>query len=317
MQGNQLNFCDSRSVGPVNKAEFRIGNASKGLKIWEITSPLKPIEITTTLASNTLSFKVLTDSLRQFIAFDPLSDFPGVEKVEEINNQNLHGLSTPDMIIVTTTDFYSEAERLALFHRNNSDIEVIVVNVSQIYNEFSGGIADVTAIRNFVRFLYRKSLNNNISKLKYLLLFGKGTYDNIHSVSDENPCFIPTWQSENSLSPANSFVSDDYFGLLGDDEGGQKGIVDIGIGRIPCVNVAEAKAAVDKTLHYGTSATMGEWRNILCFIGDDEDNNIHVSDSEQLTTFVNRNYPAFYTDKIYLDAFKEETTPEKRYPDVC
>ena len=316
MQGNQLNFCDSRSVEPVNKAEFRIGNASKGLKIWEITSPLKPIEITTTLASNTLSFKVLTDSLRQFIAFDPLSDFPGVEKVEEINNQNLHGLSTPEMIIVTTSDFYSEAERLALFHRNNSDIEVIVVNVSQIYNEFSGGIADVTAIRNFVRFLYRKSLNNNISKLKYLLLFGKGTYDNIHSVSDENPCFIPTWQSENSLSPANSFVSDDYFGLLGDDEGGQKGIVDIGIGRIPCVNVAEAKAAVDKTLHYGTSATMGEWRNILCFIGDDEDNNIHVSDSEQLTTFVNRNYPAFYTDKIYLDAFKEETTPEKRYPDV-
>ena len=61
---------------------------------------------------------------------------------------------------------------------------------------------------------------------------------------------------------------------------------------------------------------MGEWRNILCFIGDDEDNNIHVSDSEQLATFVNRNYPAFYTDKIYLDAFKEETTPEKRYPDV-
>ncbi|NEW81962.1 MAG: type IX secretion system sortase PorU, partial [Mariniphaga sp.] len=130
------------------------------------------------------------------------------------------------------------------------------------------------------------------------------------------PCFIPTWQSENSLNAASSFVSDDYFGLLGEDEGGQKGIVDIGIGRIPCVSASEAKAAVDKTLHYNTSKTMGEWRNNVCFIGDDEDNNVHVSDSEQLANFVNRNYPVFYTDKIYLDAYKEETTPEKRYPGV-
>src|SRR5665647_1317584 len=316
MQDGQLIFCDSHSVGPGNIAAFRIGNAGSELKIWEITSPLKPFEIQSATTSNILTFKVMTDSLRRFIAFDPLSDFPAIEKVEEVNNQNLHGLSTPDMLIITSPDFKSEAERLALFHRQNSGLEVTVVNVSQIFNEFSGGIADVTAIRNFVRHIYRKSQNNNISGLKYLLLFGKGTFDNLHPVNAENPCFIPTWQSESSLNPASSFVTDDYFGLLGEDEGGQKGIVDIGIGRIPCVNAAEAKAVVDKTLHYNTSPTMGEWRNNLCFIGDDEDNNIHVSDSEQLANFVNQQYPAFYTDKIYLNAFKEETTPEKRYPEV-
>jgi len=316
MQTGQLLFCDSRSVGAGNIAEFRIGYSGTGLKIWEITSPLKPIEIQSTIASNTLSFKAVTDSLRRFIAFDPISDFPVIDKVEEVTNQNLHGLSTPDMLIITSPDFKSEAERLALFHRQNGGLEVAVVNVSQVFNEFSGGIADVTAIRNFVRTLYRKSLNNNTSKLKYLLLFGKGTYDNLHPVTSENLCFIPTWQSENSLNPASSFVSDDYFGLLGDDEGAQKGIVDIGIGRIPCVSAAEAKAVVDKTLYYNTSPTMGEWRNNVCFVGDDEDNNIHVSDSEQLANFVNRNYPVFYTDKIYLDAYKEETTPEKRYPGV-
>ncbi|HEY3390412.1 MAG TPA: type IX secretion system sortase PorU, partial [Prolixibacteraceae bacterium] len=316
MQGGQLIFCDSRSVGPGNIAEFQIGNAGNGLKIWEITSPLKPIEIQSATASNILSFKALTDTLRRFIVFDPRADFPDIEKIEEVNNQNLHGLSTPDMLILTTPDFKLQAERLAQFHRQNSVLEVAVVNVSQIFNEFSGGIADVTAIRNFVRLLYRKSQNNNTSKLKYLLLFGKGTYDNLHPVSSGNPCFIPTWQSESSINPASSYVSDDYFGLLDEDEGGQKGIVDIGIGRIPCINVAEAKAVVDKTLHYNTPPTMGEWRNNICFVGDDEDNNIHVSDSEQLANFVNQNYPAFYTDKIYLDAFKEETTPEKRYPDV-
>lgn len=316
MQSGQMTFCDSRSVGPANVAEFQMGNASSGLKIWNITSPMKPIEIQSSTTANILSFKVLTDSLKRFIAFDPLADFPGIEKTEEVNNQNLHGLSTPDMVIITSQDFKSEAGRLAQYHRQNSGLEVSVVNVPQIFNEFSGGIADVTAIRNFVRLIYRKSLNNNTSKLKYLLLFGKGTYDNVHPLTNENPCFVPTWQSESSLNPATSFVSDDFFGLLGEDEGGQKGIVDIGIGRIPCVNIAEAKVAVDKILHYGTASTMGEWRNIVCFIGDDEDNNIHVSDSEQLANFVNHNYPAFYTDKIYFDAFKEETTPEKRYPGV-
>ena len=316
MEGGQFQFCDSRSVGPGNIVEFRISNAGNGLKIWDITTPLKPEEMQSAILANILSFKVATDSLRRFISFDPLSDFPGIEKVEEVNNQNLHGLSTPEMLIITSPEFKSEADRLASFHRQNSGMEVAVIDVSQIFNEFSGGIADVSSIRNFIRTLYRKSLNSNASKLKYLLLFGKGTYDNVHPVTTENPCFIPTWQTESSINPGTSFVSDDYFGLLGEDEGGERGIVDIGIGRIPCTNMAEAKAAVDKMLHYNASSTMGEWRNLVCFIGDDEDNNVHVADSEYLANFVNLNYPSFFIDKIYLDAFKEETTPEKRYPGV-
>lgn len=316
MHTGQLNFCDNRSVGSGNIAEFRISTANNGSKIWDITSPLKPVEIQSSAAANVLSFKILADSLHRFIAFDPLADFPGITRVEEVNNQNLHGLSTPDMLIVTAAEFRPEADRLASYHRQNSGMEVAVINVSQIFNEFSGGIADVTAIRNFVRLLYRKALNEKVSKLKYLLLFGKGTYDNVHGVSPGNPCFIPTWQSESSLSPVTSFVSDDFFGLLGEDEGGQKGVVDIGIGRIPCTTISEAKAVIDKTLRYNSASSMGEWRNIVCFVGDDEDNNVHVSDSERLADFVNLNYPEFYTDKIYLDAFKEETTPEKRYPGV-
>lgn len=316
MKGESVRFCDSRSVGQNKAATFQIGNATNGLKVWEITDPLKPSEIQSVLASGSLTFNAATDSLRQFIVFNPLAVFPGLEKVEEMNNQNLHGLATPDMVIITSADFRTEAERLALFHRQKSGLEVTVINISQIYHEFSGGIGDVTAIRNFVRMLYRKSLNNNTLRLKYLLLFGKGTYDNLHPAAAENPCFIPTWQSESSLNPASSFVSDDYFGLLDDDEGGQKGAIDIGIGRIPCIDSAEAKAVVDKILNYGSSATYGEWRNVVCFIGDDEDNNIHVGDSEQLANFVNHNYPDFYTDKIYLDAYREESTPEKRYPEV-
>ena len=316
MPSGQLIFQDSRSLGASKTSEFQITNATNNLKIWKITNPLSPIEIQSEITNNVLRFKTATDSLHQFIAFDPLADFPELEKIGEVSNQNLHGFAAPDMIIVTTPTFKSDADRLALFHAQNDGMEVTVVNLPQIYNEFSGGIADVTAIRNFIRHIYRKSLNNNVPKLKYLLLFGKGTYDNVHAATAENPCYVPTWQSESSLNPASSFVSDDYFGLLGDDDGAQTGIVDIGIGRIPCETIEEAKVAVDKTIHYCSTSTMGEWRNVVCFVGDDEDNNVHVADSERLANFVNLNYPSFTTNKIYLDAFKEVTTPEQRYPDV-
>ena len=316
MQPGQIQFRDSRSVGSRNIAEFRMDNAISGPRIWDVTSPLKPLEIQSLTISNILSFKIAADSLRQFIAFDSMYDFPGIEQVEVVKNQNLHGLSTPDMLIVTFSEFSAEAERLATFHRQNSGLDVAVVDVNQIYNEFSGGVADVTSIRNLVRFLYYQSTNNNVSKLKYLLLVGKGTYDNVHPVADQNPSFIPTWQSENSLNPVSSFVSDDYFGLLGKDEGGQTGMVDIGIGRIPCLNAKQAKAAVDKILHYNSTSTLGDWRNMISFVADDEDNNIHASDSEQLANYVNRNFPAFYTNKIYLDAFREQTTPVLSYPGV-
>ncbi len=316
MQTGQLQFRDSRTVGAGNTTEFRIENAGAGLRVWDITSPMRPSEVQSYTSLNALSFRATTDSLRQFIAFDPLSDFPGIEQVEVVNNQNLHSLATPDMLIVTTPDFNSEAERLASFHRQTGGIDVSVVPVSQIYNEFSGGIADPTAIRNFVRHLYYNGFANNVSRLKYLLLFGKGTYDNLHPLSSQNPCFIPTWQSENSINPVSSFVSDDYFGLLGKDEGGQNGIVAIGIGRIPCVNALQAKTAVDKILHYNSSSTLGEWRNNICFVADDQDNSIHMSDSELLANYVNLNFPAFYTDKIYLDAFKLQTTPVLSYPAV-
>ena len=312
----QLPFCDSRSVGPGSIAEFHIGNAPPGLKIWDISSPLEPLEMQTVLTNGICSFKVATDSLHRYIAFDPFFDFPGVEQPEVIANQDLHALPVPDMLILTTADFNAEAQRLAGFHLQDSGMDVAVVDVSQIYNEFSGGVGDVTAIRNFVRLLYRNGSTGDASKLKYLVLLGKGTYDNLHPVSIQNPCFIPTWQSENSNNPVSSFVSDDFFGLLGADEGGQTGITAIGIGRIPCATALQAKAAVDKIIHYNTAPTLGDWRNVICFVGDDLDNNVHVSDSEHLADFLNLNYPAFYTDKIYLDAFQEVTTPTLAYPDV-
>ncbi|WP_153632284.1 type IX secretion system sortase PorU [Prolixibacter sp. SD074] len=313
LSGNELIFRDSRSVKPGRTARFSLSGANSQTRIWDVTSPLSPRAMQTTLDGSKLNFLASVDSLHEFIAFNPSANYPGVEFVEDIANQDLHGIDAGQMLIITPEIFLAQANELANFHRQKDGLNVSVVPVEKIYNEFSMGIKDVTAIRNFIRMCYRKNSGNS---LKYVLLFGKGTYDNIHDVPDENPDYIPTWQSENSVNPSLSFVSDDYFGLLDDGEGEYNGAVDVGVGRIPCLSQAEAASAVEKIIHYASGASLGEWRNVLCFIADDEDGNLHMRDAERLADQVNSNYPSFYTDKIYFDAYPQETTPDERYPEV-
>jgi hypothetical protein len=313
LSGSELSFRDSRSVKTGRISRFNLSGADAQTKVWDVSSPLKPREMPTTFDGTHLTFLASTDSLHEFIAFHPSADYPGVSYVADLPDQDLHGMNAGEMLIIAPELFLSQAQRLADFHRQHDGMDVSVVPVGQIYNEFSSGIRDVTAIRNFIRMCYRKSSG---SPLKYVLLFGKGTYDNVHDVSAENPDYIPTWQSENSVNPALSFVSDDYFGLLDEGEGEYSGAVDVGVGRIPCISQAEASAAVDKIIHYASTAGLGQWRNVLCFIADDEDGNLHMRDAERLADQVNTDYPSFYTDKIYFDAYPQETTPDERYPGV-
>ena len=160
----------------------------------------------------------------------------------------------------------------------------------------------------------RASSENEIPR--YLLLFGDGSYDN-KSNDINNTNFILTYQSENSINPAYSFVTDDFFGLLDDNEGGATGLLDVGIGRFPVKSVEEAQSMIDKVLNYTNVNTMGDWRNSLCFIADDEDNNIHMKNANALTTLIDTTYPEYIIEKIFLDAYPQISTPNgERYPEV-
>ena len=103
------------------------------------------------------------------------------------------------------------------FHQNKDNMNSIVVTPQQIYNEFSSGMQDVSAIRDFIKYQYDKEY----SKLKYLLLFGDGSYDPKNRTED-NTNFIVTYQSDRSLDRTKSYVTDDYFGSGTDygDSGG-------------------------------------------------------------------------------------------------
>ena len=76
-------------------------------------------------------------------------------------NQNIHGLGAVQGIIITHTDFISEAKRLADYHKQKNGLNIHVINLTDIYNEFSSGSQDVTAIRDMLRMFYKKYISPN------------------------------------------------------------------------------------------------------------------------------------------------------------
>ncbi len=316
----ELSFRDSRSAGPGNVTTFRLDDGGQTV-IWDITVPSLPLNVPFTQSGTEAQFSVNTDEIREFIAFRPGGNFPspGYSAKGEglIENQDLHGLQHPDMIILTPELFRDQAQELADHREIHDGLEVEVVNQEQVFNEFSSGTPDVTAIRNFMKMFYDRS-GGTEDRCRYLLLFGDGSYNNrSHPDKKDNPNLILTYQSDNSLSPTSSYVSDDYFGILDTDEAMSNGLLDMGMGRLPVSTVKEAEQMVEKIIGYDNLSNQGSWRNQICFIGDDEDGNLHMRQSDELARSVNENYPAYNINKIFLDAYPQERTASgDRYPDV-
>jgi hypothetical protein len=314
--GGQLDFRDVNSLGDGRIAEYTVANAAAQAAIWDITDPLNCHIVQASVSGNDLVFTLPSDSLREFVAFDN-SKFVSAYFISKLKNQDLHATSNADLVIIAPPIFYDQAVRLAAYHTNADDLNTIVITPELIYNEFSSGSPDVSAIRDFIKMLYDRGGADH--KPKYLLLFGDGSYDNKNRLPN-NTNFIPTWQTSESFDPVRSGVSDDYFGILDDNEGqSNSDKVDIGIGRLPVATAAEAEAMVDKIIHYSENSinVMGDWRNVITFIADDEDGNEHVQQADSMAGYIKDNFGDFNVDKIYMDAYPQQaTTSGARYPEV-
>ncbi len=315
----QMPFRNHESYGAGNVTKYNISNAPASVLIWDITDKTKPKRILTTLSGTTQSFKSESSDLKEFIAFDKTEfKLPDLSFTETVENQNLHGLSGNfDMIIITHSNFLAQANAIKSIHEINDQMNVAVVTQQQVFNEFSCGAPDFSALRDFAKMIYEKSTEH---RLKYLLLLGDGSYDN-RGGSGINGNFILTYQQHFSEGLGSSFVTDDFFACLDDGEGdagtGLLGLLDIGIGRIPVSNSFDAENYVSKIRHYISSETFADWRNRLCFIADDEDSKIHMIQTETLTNYIDTVYPVFNSDKIYFDAYTQYTeSGGERYPDV-
>lgn len=314
--GGQFAFGNHRTQ-PDAQFEYVLGAAGNQVIVWDVSSAVEPTRLQTVSSGNSLRFSADADRIRRFVAFEPTANFPGIVPVELVPNQNLHAVRDIDYLIISHPDFLPEANRLAAFHRDYSGLDVFVTVPKLIYNEFSSGAQDVTAIRDFARMLYTESSPGK--RLRYLLLFGDASFDYKDKlVSNTN--FVPTYQTEASLNLVSSIATDDYYGFLDASEGGGTiNLLDIGIGRFPVATIEEATQMVDKVMRYvaKNEQTMGPWRNEITFVADDGDSNLHLNDAERLAQIIELDYNAFNLNKIYLDAYRQIATPGgQKAPDV-
>ncbi len=296
---------------------YEIQNVTNDVEIWDVTDQFATTAINYNLIGSKAEFTIENEGvLKEFVMFNSVNNIPLA--IGKINNQNLHALSVPDMLIVTREAAMAPANELADLHREKDALSVEVVVLSEIFNEFSSGNQDVTAIRDFVKMLYERGQVEG-NDLKYLLLFGDGNY-NPRELDD---FYLPTFQGDSSLKATYSYVTDDYFGLLDSLDGKEVDVtngidLDIGIGRIPADDLQKAQIAVDKIKTYYSAQSFGDWRNHITFIADDEDNNIHINDADDVfAPIAENNYRNYNLDKLYLDAYEQVTIPGgERYPEV-
>lgn len=303
-----------------NGLQFTNSNENKTL-IWlvddknassEIPYSVKNCIPTTTTDGKSVFTYNQANTWLEFVMFDPSKPQKQPEYAGEVKNQNLHGnAEIPNMLIITNSILRSEAERLAKFHIENDGMDVLVVNQDEIFNEFSGGNRDVMAYRLISKMFY----NRDPKKFKYLLLFGKGTYDNRMIYTNESSEQLLTFQSEVSNSQTKSYCSDDFFGFL--DETNilytqQK--LQIAVGRIPVSSQKEAKIYIDKLIKYCYERDKNDckWRNNIMLIAENGDDDIHL---EQCETFSEKllnsgNYDVNY-NKLYLQCYDQYTVRDK------
>lgn len=314
LYNKQTSFRSAESINNIS-TRYVIADAPASTEVWDISDPFTPVKHLVTKSGDNAEFTSQNNqNLREFIAFN--STPTAASYAGKVENQNLTGATTPDFIIVTTASLLGEANRLAA-HRISRGVSTLVVTTEKIYNEFSSGRQDVTAIRNFIRHIR----NQNPSVLKAVLLFGKSSFDYKNRI-EKNTNMVPTYESRNSLSPLETYSSDDYYGFLENSEGEwrenplvQNHSLDIGVGRLPVKTLIEAHNVVDKIIAYETVEKMsGPWRKKFVFIADDGSNSdgftsIHQGQANSMAENIEEQNPVFNTSKIFLGTYKKTVTP--------
>ena len=254
--------------------------------------------------------------------------FPEAEYVYNITNQDHHADDAVDMVIIipTSQKLLAQAERVKQLHEQLDSMRVRIVPADELFNEFSSGTPDANAYRRYLKMLYDRA-DTEADMPQYLLLFGDGAWDNRMLTSNwrnySPDDFLLCYESENSLSETASYVSDDYFCMLDDNEGGYletKDLADVAVGRLSCRTPEEAKILVDKIYSYRNNEMAGAWQNTLCFMADDgngSDQLKHMTDAETIISEVQSRFPAFLIKKVYWDAYvRQATATGNTYPEA-
>lgn len=327
--GGQMDF---RSINLINDSLIHthlISQAPASLIIWDITDYHNASSMKLSFSGNTAYFASPTLNIHEFIAFDG-SSFLSPTSITPLSTQDLHALEGQSYVIVSHPKFIEQANDILIDNLTNGIPSGIVITDEQVYNEFSSGKQDPMAIREFMRMLYQRSLNDpSLDSPQYLLLFGKGSYDPMDIEGYNWPTVI-TGESVTSFGDNGiTYCSDDIFGYLSDNEGFIGHLdLNIAVGRIPARTTEEANLYAKKHRNYVQRSDLqqsnirGDWRNYVALLADDADpsnagDTTFVNTCEEVASKINARLPFLNIDKIYADSYHQRNGAiGSYYPDA-
>ncbi|MBD5214324.1 MAG: type IX secretion system sortase PorU [Bacteroidales bacterium] len=293
-----------------------LSGADATTHVWDITDPQNIIAMTTSQADGRLQWLPPAEGIRHYAAWSESNRLPSPTVVGRVANQNIHGEEVPDMVIFTPADWISEAERVAQLHRQSVDsLRVLVVDVADVYNEFSSGSPDINAFRKLLKMFWDRSEAGAPHRLRYAILMGRSSFDNRRLMSTTQALgypLLPSWQSDNSLSDNSSYTSDDILTMLADKSGLQPeaDYQCISVGRMPVTSLADARTVVDKLVAYVNSPINSGWKNRAIMVADDQNQGKFIYHTEKqienaMQTQGGRN---IMFQKVYLDAYERRNS---------
>ncbi len=313
--GELLFYCNRKN----GVTEYKLNDfPSSDIKIFNISDYANVNLISTDqINGGECTFRaVQTDSVATKYLALVASQFKEPKNFTTVDNSNIRGITEGvKYIIISPKDFLSQAETYKSFKENSSRTKLssIVINIENIYNEFSGGLIDVCGIRDFIKYCY----DNWSVRPEYVLFFGDGDYD-YKNIEGKSQNFIIPYESSDSYHNIYSYCSDDFYAYID----GTDNIVDISIGRLPVLSASEAEEMVKKIIRYETESEYGLWKNLITLVADDgpqaagkTDGNMHTDQSEYISK--NVILKSFDQAKIYLATYPTvQTAIGRRKPDV-
>ena len=298
-------------LAPDNNAVVNVDGCDSNTVIWNVTDPANPLKIAYTLNGSKATFAIPA-GYGEYVAFNPTKVTRQATAAGKVNNQNLHALPAPGLLIITPSEYRAAADKIAAIHEKSDGLTSLVVTPETIYNEFSSGTPDVTAFRKLLKMWFDRAAVSGEKATRYCLIMSRPTYDNkMNSPAVKNAGYprVPIWQSPTGETESSSYSTDDYVGMMEDYYPGLSMInakIDVAVGRMPVKSATEALSAANKLERYVLQPTLGAWRNNVMVIADDQDKGVHLDQAEMVCDAMqsNGNGKDYLYERLYLDAYK-------------
>ena len=274
------------------------------IEVFDITDPLGVTRIlsTTVVASDSYSLK-FEDTIvgeHHYVALTPAQYQSPLDIVEDGPSSLKDTSNRADYLVITHPDFYDAVLPLR-DHREAEGLDTVVVDVQDVYDEFSYGIFDPRAIRDFISYTlaYWRDPEEPPS---YVLLVGDGNYDFKDNLGHGEPNYIPPYLVYTDEWVGEADADNRYVCVSGDDI-----LPDMHLGRLPAQTAGQASAMVTKIINYEQNLPEGDWRRQVLFVADNPDD---AGDFRALSDDIVDNHllPPYTAEKAYY-GLSPYTTP--------